>query len=285
MTEAQAAGTAAASLWLIVVVPLTLRLLTALKMVRPNFRGDGVPVGAGLAVIAWSAPALLAWPPQPRPAAPDAMALLVVLCAFGALGFIDDRWGDRSSSGLRGHFRRLLLEGRVTTGALKAIGGVGVGVATARFGLGAAWPEALLSGAVIALSANALNLLDLRPGRAGAALLIAAVPLLAAGWTADGPPALALVWLPAFALYAWDRRGLAMMGDTGSNALGASLGLSLCAALPTVWLIATLAALTTLHLAAERSSLSELIDRSPLLRRVDGWTGVRGSDPDRPSRV
>lgn len=285
MTPAEAGATIAAALWLTAVVPVSLRLLRALQMVRPNFRGDKVPAGAGIAVILWSCPVLLAWPPAPRDGSPDAALMALSLCAFGALGFVDDRWGDRSATGLRGHFRRLLCERRLTTGAAKALGGVMAGVWVARAGLGLPPGDALLCGAVVALCANALNLLDLRPGRAGAAFLLLSTPLVAATWSASGPPALALVWLPAMALYAWDRRGLAMMGDTGSNALGAVLGLCYCAAVGRTWHVAALLALLFLHVLAERWSLSAMIEQSPLLRRLDRWTGTREPAPESRPRV
>lgn len=103
-------------------------------------------------------------------------------CGIGVLGFVDDTWGTKRIKGLRGHLRAVLREHTLTTGFLKATGG-----ATLALFLG--WrlsPDipivALLNAALIALSANAINLLDLRPGRAGGVFLVLAFPL--AGITA-----------------------------------------------------------------------------------------------------
>jgi UDP-GlcNAc:undecaprenyl-phosphate/decaprenyl-phosphate GlcNAc-1-phosphate transferase len=60
-----------------------------------------------------------------------------------------------------------------------------------------------------------------------------------------------------------------MLGDAGSNALGAMLGLSSVSRLTgkNRWLaIGALAALTAL---GERRSLGELIERTPVLSRLD----------------
>ena len=69
-----------------------------------------------------------------------------------------------------------------------------------------------LSGAVlVAGSANLLNQLDTKPGRALKAYIGAAFAL-------DAPLGLAVLLLP------YDLRERVMMGDAGSNALGALLG-------------------------------------------------------------
>ena len=86
--------------------------------------------------------------------------------------------------------------------------------------------DVLLGAGVIAGTANLLNLLDLRPGRALKAGLLLGAPL-AGGPARRGrrrrrsapPPAL----LPA------DLDEEIMLGDTGANALGALLGVALAA--------------------------------------------------------
>ena len=72
-----------------------------------------------------------------------------------------------------------------------------------------------VSGALlVGLAANALNQLDTRPGRALKAYLAAA---LAVGRAGRRSPSCSLPY---------DLREMAMLGDAGSNALGALLGLS-----------------------------------------------------------
>ena len=139
------------------------------------------------------------------------------------------------------------------------------------------WLGAVVDGTIIALSANALNLLDLRPGRAGAVFILCATLLLAFD---VGPHAQtwALVLLIGLAvmIYLDDRAAKLMMGDVGSNSLGGALGLAFVLAVHSpIGRVTALAALVGLHVLAEKVSISALIERNPILRRLDRLTGVR----------
>ena len=252
--------------------------LRRVGLVRANYRGVGIPVGFGLVTVLWSSAALLMAPRAVGLPGRVAWPYLAAVAGFGGLGFVDDLWGDRSATGLRGHLRALVLERRVTTGLVKAVGGLLLAAALGAW-IGEGGPAAAgLRCLTIALSANAVNLLDLRPGRAGAAFLALAA-VMAAGLLAAGRGTyvwpLALVALPAFAVYLADRRARVMMGDTGSNALGAALGLSLAISAPLGCLAAATALLLALHLYAERGSLSRAIEARPILRALDRLTGER----------
>ena len=158
-----------------------------------------------------------------------------------ALGLADDIWSG-PERGFRAH-----LQAGNTTGVLKLVGIPLVGfLATRR-----------VSGALlVGLAANFLNQLDTRPGRALKAYLVAA-------GVARAPVGVAVLLLP------YDLREKTMLGDAGSNALGAMLGLSSVSRLTDRgrWLaIGSLAALTLL---GERRSLGELIERTPGLSSLD----------------
>src|SRR5262249_25202167 len=115
-----------------------------------------------------------------------------------AIGLLDDLFGG-PERGFAGHLRA-----RRTTGVLKLVGIPLVGLLATR----------KVSGALLVrLAANALNQRDPRPGRALKASALAAVPLRAP-------------LLPAVLIAPYDLREMAMLGDSGSNALGALLGLS-----------------------------------------------------------
>jgi hypothetical protein len=161
-----------------------------------------------------------------------------------AIGLADDLWSG-PERGFRAHVRA-----RRTTGVLKLVG----------IPLYALLRTRSLSGALlVSLSANALNQLDTRPGRAVKAYLAFAVPLRA-------PLGAAVLIAP------YDLREMTMLGDAGSNALGALLGWSSVSRLTgrrDRWLaIAALAGLTAL---GERTSLGRIIERTPGLRQVDEW--------------
>ena len=263
---------------------LVIRLLTRLGMRGPNFRGSTIPVGYGLFILLWSMPSLLVLYlcEDSLESRNESLAFAVVALVFGMLGFLDDRYGTGESRGLRGHILRLVKDRKVSSGLLKAVFGLIGGILISDQILRQSWQNALVSGAVIALSANALNLLDLRPGRAVATFLTVALLLqclvfaMAAGSAMTRMRALPLVMIPAFFAYLKDRRAEVMLGDTGSNLLGAALGLAFVLVFPSLQARAVaLVCLALMHVAAERVSFSAVIERNPVLRRLDALTGVR----------
>lgn len=163
------------------------------------------------------------------------------VAAVAAIGLADDLWSG-PERGFRGH----LGAGR-TTGVLKLVGIPLAGLLATR----------KLSGALlVGLAANFVNQLDTKPGRALKAYLVAA-PLLGA------PAGTAVLLLP------YDLREKVMLGDSGSNALGALLGLSSVSRLTgkSRWL--AIGALAGLTLLGERHSLGALIERTPGLCTLD----------------
>jgi hypothetical protein len=164
------------------------------------------------------------------------------VAAVAALGLADDIWSG-PERGFKGH-----LGAGNTTGVLKLLGIPLVGFLATR----------KLSGALlVALSANFLNQLDTKPGRALKAYLAGATAFRA-------PLKTAVLLLP------YDLREKVMLGDAGSNALGALLGLSSVSRLAgrSRWL--AIGGLAGLTLIGERRSLGELIERTPVLRTIDG---------------
>ena len=249
---------------------------------RPNFLGRRIPCVAGLAFVLGgeffygSAALLEGWRTS------LASVYFLVTVGFGGLGLWDDLKGDRSVGGFRGHFRAL-RQGRVTTGAVKAIGG---GLLSLVAGYLVTTPGPLwaagLAALLIALSANTLNLLDLRPGRClfGFGVGAASVFFVLLGQHAVG--AGLLLWAAAafaLVLYPLDAYGAAMLGDTGSNAFGAVLGVA-GAVFFSRWEQGVLAlALLLFQVWCERYSLTRLIEQTPLLRALDRKIGVR-QQPD-----
>ncbi len=123
----------------------------------------------------------------------------------------------------------------------------------------------VVGGAVVAGTANLVNLLDLRPGRALKAVIVLGAP----GALGSAPAAAAVG--ASVGVIADDLDARAMLGDTGANAAGALLGLALVERSGLAGRSLALAVLTALTLASERVSFSAVIDRQPLLRRLDQW--------------
>lgn len=199
-------------------------------------------------------------------------APVVASMTSAAFGALDDLAGDGSSKGLKGHLSAA-TRGEVTTGLVK-IGGLALTGITAtaladrRTGR-ATVTGTLVGGAVVAGTANLLNLFDLRPGRALKVGVILGAPLALAGGD-GGVPAAAAVGASLASLPA-DLRGEAMLGDTGANALGALLGTALVSGRSTRTRLLALAVLTGLTLASERVSFTQVIEATPVLREIDAW--------------
>jgi hypothetical protein len=133
-------------------------------------------------------------------------------------------------------------------------------------GLGRAVDVALGAG-VIAGSANLVNLLDLRPGRALKVALLVAGPRSAVSGPAGGIAA--GVTGAAGALLGPDLAEEIMLGDAGANALGALLGTSLVVRTGRIGRVGLLAGIAALTLASEKVSFTQVIERTPVLRELD----------------
>jgi hypothetical protein len=158
-----------------------------------------------------------------------------------AIGLADDTWSG-PERGFRAHLRA-----GGTTGVLKLVGIPLVGLVRTRS----------ISGALlVGLSANFLNQLDTRPGRALKAYLLGASAV-------GAPRGLAVLLLP------YDLREMGMLGDSGSNGLGAVLGLYSVNQFTGRGRWVAIGALAGLALLGEARSLGELIERTPGLRDLD----------------
>ena len=67
----------------------------------------------------------------------------------------------------------------------------------------------------------------------------------------------------------WDLRRAVMMGDAGSNPLGAVLGLACVLALPLTARILLVLVLLALNILSERISFSKVIESNPVLSYLD----------------
>lgn len=244
---------------------------------RNNFRGRTVSLSGGIATAVGTLAGTASVGGAP------ALAGAVAVTAAGGLGAFDDlteREQDRGTKGLRGHLGAL-AQGTVTTGAIKLLGITaasllaGTVLADARRRTsGASTPfvltalDSVTSGALVAGTANLLNLLDLRPGRALKAAILLGAPLAAAGGPGAGIGS--AVVGSAVAAAPTDLAETTMLGDTGANALGAALGVGLASHPHPAVRLGALAVVVAGTLASERVSFSRVIDATPALAWVDG---------------
>src|SRR6266576_2967778 len=174
-----------------VLAPVTWRGLEGAGLVRENFRGRALPFPFGVVVVFAAAAALV----------PLALGV-----AF--LGLADDLLSG-PERGWRGH-GAAVLRGSFSTGALKAVGALGLALYVAPGDDG----DYVLAAAVLVLATNAFNLLDLRPGRAVKAFVVLGAALTIGAWDARPLAAVGLFAAPVLVAGVYDVRERARLGDT-----------------------------------------------------------------------
>jgi UDP-GlcNAc:undecaprenyl-phosphate/decaprenyl-phosphate GlcNAc-1-phosphate transferase len=260
----------------LLVVPAGVRTMEGAGLVRENYRGRRVAFPLGAVLVAASLLALAPLAPLDDRADLDFLDpelrrwfLYVVGVAF--LGLMDDALGRGSDAetprGWRGHLRAA-ASGELSTGMIKAIGAFAL-AAYAVSGLGREALDYLVDLALLLLATNLANLLDLRPGRAEKALALTGLGLCLGYWTVE-PIELLGLFIGPVAVGAWfTLRERAMLGDTGSNVIGALIGIWLVTTLDDTGRYVALGVLIALTLYGEFRSLSALIERVPLLKQLD----------------
>jgi len=259
----------------LLLTPAILRHLQAEGFTRENYRGVRLPFPGGIAIVAAGVLALGVAGALAKLASADVFdpgVALVFDYAIGValLGLIDDLLAG-SSRGWRGH-GRAVLSGGFSTGALKAVGSLALALyVVPGWSLGAG--RYLLGVALVVLTTNLFNLLDLRPGRTVKAFAVLGAGLALFAWhgVAGSVPLWAVGPFAAPALVAgfYDLRERTMLGDTGANLIGGVAGIWMVLALDTTGQLIALAVVLALTVYGEFRSLSALIERTPLLRQID----------------
>jgi len=245
---------------------------------RTNHAGEPVtllegPVAVGALVVGGLVELVLG--------APSARVLAVGVAGVGSglVGAYDDLHGTAQARGFRGHLAAL-RRGTVTSGTVKIVG-VGLsGLAAAAVlsrGRGPGRPDVAdltIDTALVAGTANLVNLLDLRPGRAAKVVVLLAGGLVGAG----GGPALgaAAGSLPT------DLAARSMLGDCGANALGGATAAAAARVLGRRARLVALAGVVALNAASERVSFTAVIARTPVLARLDRLGRAPSPDTQRP---
>jgi UDP-GlcNAc:undecaprenyl-phosphate/decaprenyl-phosphate GlcNAc-1-phosphate transferase len=202
---------------------------------------------------------------------PDLRRWAVYVLGVALLGLLDDSLGRGSEShaprGWRGH-ARALADGGFSTGAIKAIGALAL-AAYATSGLGHHDLRYVADLALLLLTTNLFNLLDLRPGRVEKVLVALLAGLCVGAWTVAPLDLLGIFIGPVLVMAGFTLRERAMLGDTGANLVGALAGVSLLITLGDDARLIVLAVVVALNLYGEFRSISRTIEAVPLLRSLD----------------
>jgi hypothetical protein len=258
------------------LVPAGARGLREAGLVRENYRGAPLafPLGAVLATAALVALAPLAFLDDRADLdllEPDLRRWLPYLLGIAFLGFLDDALGQGEATatprGWRGHWAAL-RRGSLSTGAIKAIGALAL-AAYVVSGRGLEDWRYVADVALLILTTNLGNLLDLRPGRAEKGLALLSAGLCLGAWTWE-PLELLGIFVGPVIVGAWLTLGeRAMLGDTGSNLIGAVAGVWLLTVLGADARLVALAVVLALTIYGELRSISKTIDSVPPLRWLD----------------
>jgi hypothetical protein len=258
------------------LVPAGARGLRDAGLVRENYRGAllAFPLGAVLATAALVTLAPLAFLNDRGDLdllQPALRQWLPYLLGIAFLGFLDDALGRgevaTTPRGWRGHWAALRA-GSLSTGAIKAVGALAL-AAYVVSGRGLESWRYLADVTLLVLTTNLFNLLDLRPGRAEKALALLATGLCLGAWTFE-PLELLGIFAGPVLVGAWLTLGeRAMLGDTGSNLIGAMAGVWLLTTLGGDGRLVALAIVLALTIYGELRSISRTIDSVPPLRWLD----------------
>jgi UDP-GlcNAc:undecaprenyl-phosphate/decaprenyl-phosphate GlcNAc-1-phosphate transferase len=267
------------------VAPPLVRALRDGGLVRENYRGRALPFPIGVAI---PVAALLALIPlsllqelaDVHVFRAEAYPAVTYVVGVALLGLLDDFVGSGLFSasrlarpaaatprGWRGHAGEI-LGGGFSTGAAKAAGSLGLAL-FALSGQGRSTAEYLVGAGVLVLATNLFNLLDLRPGRSAKVLILLGAALSLGAWDSTGLWTVGLFLGPVLVLLPFDLRERGMLGDTGSNAIGAVAGLWLVATLSTTGQAIALAVMAVVTVYGEFRSISALVERTPGLRQLD----------------
>lgn len=250
------------------LIPMFKKLLVESNVIRPNYKGEMIPVSMGIVFL----PMLIINGIIVAFFTVDAISLLCLfLFIFGMMamffaGIIDDTIGNRDVSGLKGHFKSL-FKGKLTTGGFKALFGGFVGLIIS-VSISKDLVDIIVNTLIIALSTNLMNLFDLRPGRAIKVYLVIMITIFC---TLTGYiKILPLLILPnVLAYFNFDLKAKAMMGDTGSNVLGISIGILMAFGYTLYVRIGWLVFLLLIHLLTEKFSLTKIIEKNKVLNFID----------------
>jgi hypothetical protein len=202
---------------------------------------------------------------------PGLQRWMVYVLGVALLGLLDDALGRGhvadTARGWRGH-ARAVTSGAFSTGAIKAVGALAL-AAYATSGLGRQGIDYVADLALLLLTTNLFNLLDLRPGRVEKVFVVLLAGLCIGAWDSQPIELLGLFIGPVLVGASFTLRERAMLGDTGSNLVGALAGVAMLVTLGDTGRWIALAVVFALTIFGEFRSISKTIESVPPLRWLD----------------
>ena len=193
---------------------------------------------------------------------------LFAVCAIGFAGLLDDLIGNKQIKGLKNHVVSF-AKGVLTTGFIKAFIGIISSIIISLENSKNLF-DFTLNILIIALFTNALNLMDLRPGRCIKVFLFLGFIILAINLSKTLALLPLIIMLVASIIYAkYDLKEICILGDTGSNILGITLGYFSTVTFNSTNKIIIFLGLFVINALAEKFSLTKLISNNKVLNYID----------------
>lgn len=224
-----------------------------------NYRKEEIPVALGTAIIGCIIAVSVIF--HLTNIALIEFKLLFIYAGVFIIGFLDDALHDKENKGFKGHFRAF-LQGRITTGFLKALG---IPLLLLFY---FTWDNyfIIIDLVFVALTVNLFNFFDLRPGRCQKVFLLSNL-ILFIFLESIAPLNLSIIGVVLYTLIL-DLREHAMLGDSGANLLGVITGMLLLN-LPIQAKVLTYSIILALTVIGERYSFTKIIERNNILRYLD----------------
>lgn len=245
-----------------------------------NYRGRSIPAIGGIVFIPILMVAILLILLTGPENNFSYVSYLTLVLSMGFAGVIDDLIGDKRTKGLINHIKSA-FKGTMTTGFVKALTGLLVSCIVS-LGTTSSFEELILNVLIISLYANTINLFDLRPGRAVKVFLSMSIMLLIAaiGRLAEAVPFIILNMSALFYI-SYDLKEICMLGDTGANILGATLGYYSSLFMNFNGKLILLVFLVFLNIISERLSITALIKSNRVLSYLDSLGRRKAGTDDR----
>jgi len=195
--------------------------------------------------------------------------VFIYLSILWLTGFIDDRYGTKYPKGLKGHVVFFIRTGKITTGLLKLISTLLISFTFTVMLEGNIF-EKLTVLLLLILTPHVMNLFDTRPLRVwkfiAAHLLILFPIILLLPF-----PMLFIVGIIVIELIYFEGARKGMLGDNGATLLGGIISIVVIyqLTLGLQWLLIIF--YLFIVVVTERISISEWIEKKPLVKRIDRW--------------
>ena len=250
------------------IIAFSITLLKSAGCTSKNYRGIDVVFGMGIIYIPIILISLTLAIILYLPRSLNYTPYLFIVCAIGFAGLLDDLIGIKQVKGLKNHIKSF-INGHLTTGFIKAFIGI---IASIIISLEISHNliELILNSFNIALFTNTLNLMDLRPGRCIKVFLLFGFIILAISISEILAFLPLLIILISSAIYMkYDLKEVCILGDTGSNILGITLGYFSSLSFYGNNKIIIFIALFIINALAEKFSITRIISNNRILSFLD----------------